>query len=399
MHNVEMTSNLDCFIHPSKNRMSGPWRVGSAIVCSRATSTAERDMASVQPPSGLPDYLGARLGASVEVIECKRTFPGASRETWLLQTLVNGDPQGFALRAEPGIGRSGGALTLKQEFEVYRRLYGTEVPVAEPLWYDEDVDFLDGRPHMLRRLVEGTTAVPGLTEQTSAGDALRRAVAYEVVEKLARLHSLDWRALGFGELLGAPESAADALRYELQSWIRRWDEACPYPDPVIEEAICWLAEHVPTDTPRVSLLKGNNGVGEEIWRGGRIIAMSDWELASLGDGAGDLQFSSGTLQLAPVEDVIAHYGRCMGSPVSLERLAFSAFLVWLKQWVCMRCYMFRSYMELDDPRITSLSFGVVYTRGAHRRLASCIGRNLVDAWRDLMTDEPAIYSGLEEQRK
>jgi aminoglycoside phosphotransferase (APT) family kinase protein len=34
-------------------------------------------------------------------------------------------------------------------------------------------------------------------------------------------------------------------------------------------------------------VKGNNGLGEEIWQGTRIVAMSDWELASIGDPAFD----------------------------------------------------------------------------------------------------------------
>jgi aminoglycoside phosphotransferase (APT) family kinase protein len=342
--------------------------------------------------------LAARLGAKVRVIECKRSFPGASRETWLLRTEVNGRPEGFALRVEPRVGRSGAALSCKQEYEVYRRLYGTAVPVAEPLWFDEGLDFLEGRAHMVRRLVEGSTVIPGLMEASAAGERLRKAVAFEVVEKLATLHQLDWQAVGFQEILDAPPSPSEALRHEFQSWVRRWDEACPYPEPEIEEAICWLAENVPTDTPRISLQKGNNGVGEEIWQNGKIIAMSDWELAALGDGAGDLQFSTGTLQLAPFDEVVAHYGRCMGQPVSPERLAFSSFLVWFKQWVCMRCYMYRSHMELGDPRITSLSFGILYARESHKRLVACIGRNIVDAWRELITDERAIYGGLEERR-
>ncbi|HKT73856.1 MAG TPA: phosphotransferase family protein [Steroidobacteraceae bacterium] len=333
----------------------------------------------------------------MKILEYKRSFPGASRETWLIQAQVAGRTEGLALRADPARGRPGAPLTLRQEFEVYRRLYGTDVPVAEPLWYAQDVEFLAGRPHMVRRMVDGTTAIAGLTAATAAGAQLRKTVAFEVVEKLACLHKLDWQALGFGELLGAPQSPALALRYELEAWIRRWSEACPYPDPVIEEAICWLSENVPTDTPRISLLKGNNGVGEEIWRDGRIVGMSDWELASLGDGAGDLQFSSGTLQLTSVDEVVAHYGRCVGQPVSPERLAFSAFLVWFKQWVCMRCYMYRSFMEQDDPRITSLSFGLLYTMEARKRLAACIGKNIVDAWRALMTDERAIYSSLEDR--
>jgi len=39
---------------------------------------------------------------------------------------------------------------LRQEYEVYRRLFRSEVPVAEPLWYDDSLDFVEGRPGEVR---------------------------------------------------------------------------------------------------------------------------------------------------------------------------------------------------------------------------------------------------------
>src|SRR5271154_5816038 len=98
----------------------------------------------------LPDYLGRELGAPVKIIECKQSFPGASRETWLIRAEVAGRAEGFALRIDPPFHAMAVPFSLKREYEVYARLYGTEVPVAEPLWYAENVAFGQGRPHMVR---------------------------------------------------------------------------------------------------------------------------------------------------------------------------------------------------------------------------------------------------------
>ena len=57
----------------------------------------------------------------------------------------------------------------------------------------------------------------------------------------------------------------------------------------------------------LSLLKGNNGIGEEIWPDGRIVALSDWELATIGDPALDWAFSQGLLTLHDVDDTLDHY--------------------------------------------------------------------------------------------
>jgi hypothetical protein len=155
---------------------------------------------------------------------------------------------------------------------------------------------------------------------------------------------------------------------------------------------------MPTDSPRISLVKGNNGVGEEIWQGERIVAMSDWELASLGDGVLDLGFSQGIMQLADFGEILRHYEQAVGSPVSPERLAFGGFLIWFKQIVCMMVYMYRPWLDGRSRRILGLTFGV-HAEGTRQRLAKCIGKNLFDAWRGLVSDEGSLYAGFSGGRK
>src|SRR6202011_5716019 len=103
-------------------------------------------------------------------------------------------------------------------------------------------------------------------------------------------------------------------------WRKCWERDRPGPDPVIEEALCWMQENIPTDTPFISLVKGNNGVGEEIFRDGKIVALSDWEGAALSDSVLDLFWAQGTLELTDFGDTIRHYEQCLGSKISLERM-------------------------------------------------------------------------------
>ena len=343
-------------------------------------------------------YLSSRLEAPVSIRSMKQTFPGASRETWLIQAEVGKELQGFALRVD----LPGGdcvPLSLRREYEVYSRLYGSSVPVAEPLWYDEKIDFVEGRPHMVRRLVEGSTNIPGLSDATTEGAELRKRVAFECMEKLALVHLLDWKAIGLHDVLPEPPSAAEALATEFALWRGYWDEKNPYADPVLEEALCWLSEHIPTDTPRISLVKGNNGVGEEIFVGDKIIAMSDWELASLGDSALDIGWSQGTLQLADSGEILRHYEQCLGAKISLQRLAFSMFLIWLKQLVCVKAYMYPNYTAGRSRRIIDLTFGLVHAEGTLDRLAKCIGKDIVEAWLEVSGQERSIYATFGGKKK
>jgi hypothetical protein len=192
----------------------------------------------------------------------------------------------------------------------------------------------------------------------------------------------------------APKSAREAFAHEFAFWRDRWRELRPYAAPVIDEAISWLSENIPHDTPRISLLKGNNGVGEEIWRDGRIAALCDWELASLSDGALDLAFSQGTLSLSDFDSVMTHYGRCVGAEVSPQRLAFAHFFIWFKQYVCGSCYMYRPWLEQKRKEPYMLSFGLVTNALTARRVSHCIGRDLVEAFMELAGHESSYYRGI-----
>ena len=336
------------------------------------------------------DYLSRRLGTELTLRNFKQTFPGVSRETLLVFAATpSGEAQNFAVRLDYPWGGSC-PFSLRHEWQTYERLWRSPVPVAEPLWYDEGIDFADGRPHMVRRLVDGSMSVQGLTENSEAGRQVRRRVALECAEKLALVHSLDWKRYGFDAYMDVPADPVDALRGELRAWRTRWRERRPGPYPIIDEAVCWLDETLPRETPRLSLIKGNNGIGEEIFQGEKIVAMSDWELSAIGDGVLDLAFSQGTLTLGDFGETLRHYETCVGSPVSAERLAGGAFVTWFKMLVCAINYMAKHELDGIDPRIANLSFGIVVAKGLEQRLGQCIGKNLVDAW-SLLSGEQSSY--------
>jgi aminoglycoside phosphotransferase (APT) family kinase protein len=80
----------------------------------------------------------------------------------------------------------------------------------------------------------------------------------------------------------------------------------------------------------VRLCKGTNGHGEEVWRAGRIVALSDWELAAIGDPAYDF---AQIQELVPeivrdgrriwgMTEALEHYRACGGPPVTLGRIDF-----------------------------------------------------------------------------
>ena len=339
-------------------------------------------------------YFTAQLGSRVCIKKNMQSFPGASRETHIIIAEVDGQEQGFTLRVDPPSG-GGSPFSLKREFGIYQCLWDSPVPVAEPLWYDDNLDFAQGRPHMVRRLVEGGTSIAGLTDQTKEGARLRREVSRNHIEHLAQLHLMDWKQHGLSEIVSVPQSAPAAFSHDLDIWKKFWLEGRTEPIPLMTEAIHWMEENIPTDTTRISLVKGNNGVGEEIFRDNRIVALSDWEMACLADGAMDLACSQGTLDLDNFADAIKYYGELVGEEISPQRLAFSDYLATLKYMVCCETLFVRNFLEGRDSRIVAPTFAVVCQK-LMENFTNSIGKDMVSAHQDVFGRFRAHYADIVE---
>lgn len=241
----------------------------------------------------LASYLSHRLasGRSVTIDELTKYPRGVSRETWFVTYSIHGDDG--VLRSSVVFRRdlAGGSvcpMPLRTEYEIYRRLEHSAVPVAPVLWFEDDQDWLaGGRPFYVRRHVAGEWDIPDFTNPSPAFDELRLATSKEHLRKLALVHTCDWEQLGFGEIMTVPSGVDTCATNAIDRLVAQLEAFQLEPFPIVEEALGWLRANAPADAPRVSLLKGTNGLGEEVFRDGEIVAMSDWELASLGDPASD----------------------------------------------------------------------------------------------------------------
>lgn len=242
----------------------------------------------------LESYLRHRLdGAEAVTIQDLTKYPrGVSRETWFVTcsvaTSAGGSREQSLVFRRDLPGGSVCPATLRFEYEIYHRLGASAVPVAPVLWYEDDQEWLaGGREFYVREHVDGHWEIPDVTNPRPEFDDLRIAVSKEHLRKLALVHTLDWEALGFGDIMRVPPSVDACATTALDRLVGDLERFQLEPFPVVEEAVGWLRAHAPGGAPRISLLKGTNGLGEEVFRDGEIVAMSDWELASLGDPASD----------------------------------------------------------------------------------------------------------------
>ncbi len=103
---------------------------------------------------------------------------------------------------------------------------------------------------------------------------------------VARVHGLDWRALGLG-FLGVPASARVGLLGEIEVIARRAVSFGCGEDALLALARDRLRETAPSDG-RLALCQGDINVFNYLFRGGQVVGVVDWEQARISDPRSDV---------------------------------------------------------------------------------------------------------------
>ena len=162
-----------------------------------------------------------------------------------------------------------------REAEVVRRLAASTVPVPRVVGVEADADVL-GAPFAVLEWVDA----PHMGEAGAGGSF----GAYAAM--VARIHALDWRALGL-DFLGVPASAAAATRAELELVAVRAARFPGADDPLLTRARDLLREAIPEDG-RLALCQGDINVFNYLFRDREVVAVVDWEQARIGDPRSDV---------------------------------------------------------------------------------------------------------------
>jgi aminoglycoside phosphotransferase (APT) family kinase protein len=269
--------------------------------------------------AALEGYLARRLPALAGPLEVRQFRGGQSNPTYYVRA-----PGGeFVLRRKPPGKLLPSAHAVEREYRVIAALQGTGVPVPRALLLCEDAAVI-GTPFYLMSYVPGRVmpelALPGLAP------AERRALWDDAVAVLARLHQVDWRAVGLGDF-GKP---GNYYARQIHRWVGQYRASETETIPAMERLIAWLPAHVPAEDT-TTLVHGDFRIGNTIVHPTepRIVAVLDWELATLGHPLGDLAYlctafrmpagidGLGGLDLAalgiPSEaEVVDRYGRLTG---------------------------------------------------------------------------------------
>lgn len=121
-----------------------------------------------------------------------------------------------------------------------------------------------------------------------AGDRdLPRKIGERLVDTLVELHAIDLDHSGL-IALGKP---ANFVRRQVDGWTRRWERARIDDLPAMDELARWLLARLPRESARPALIHNDyklDNVMLEAENPERVVALLDWEMATIGDPLIDL---------------------------------------------------------------------------------------------------------------
>lgn len=177
------------------------------------------------------------------------------------------------------------AHDMTREHKVLSGLSGTPVPVPRPLALCTDRDVL-GAPFYVMQHVDGVIVSRGLPPGFADSAADRRALAWGLVDVLADLHAVDPAAVGLAEF-GRPEGF---LARQVSRWTRQWAASRDRDRPLVDRLAAELAASVPV-APSGPIVHGDYRLDNCLLdpdTPGRIRAVLDWEMSTLGDPLADV---------------------------------------------------------------------------------------------------------------
>lgn len=204
-------------------------------------------------------------------IESVRPIPeGHSGFTYF----VTADRGDYVLRLPPPGARIAGTADVMRQGRVMAALHEAGLPTpAIPIICSDPV--VDGRPFVLMERVEGERIEETAATQTP------RDIAANAIEVLKRMQSLPIERTGIGDEEAIP------LRVEMMRWAMLMQRAPEELTTRAAELGGLLAGQIPSERS-ATLVHGDFHYGNMLFRGARVVAVLDWEIAEIGQPLLDL---------------------------------------------------------------------------------------------------------------
>lgn len=214
----------------------------------------------------LAEFLTSQAGSPVEVRDSRLRDSTYSRLSYAVDTSAGP----LVVRVEQGVAPAGSS---GEELRLMQSLRKAGYPVANARWSEPTGDVL-GRPF----IVIDDPGVEPVDEQS-----VNEAAATAFVKAIATLHRLDLSHLPAAD----PDQAIHA---QIERW-RGVGKSVGGPRvPVLDAIEIWLHQNAPLDK-KVAIVHGAPRPGNLLIADGELVALTDWEVAHVGDPAEDWSYN------------------------------------------------------------------------------------------------------------
>jgi len=230
----------------------------------------------------LRPFLEAALPGASGPVTALQFRKGHSNLTYLVRL---GEREAVLRRAPFGV-KARNAHDMRREFQLLSALQGAYARAPRPIAFCDDESVMGAKFYLMERvrgvIVRGDGAGSGL----SLTPELLRATSTALVDNLADLHAVDLQRSGLGAM-GRPEGY---VARQVKGWTERYLAARTDEIAEMEAIAAWLARNMPPESGAALIhndYKYDNVVLDPA-DPTRIIAVLDWEMATIGDPLMDL---------------------------------------------------------------------------------------------------------------
>lgn len=227
------------------------------------------------------DYLRGELPGTDRPLTVRQFGGGAANLTYLLDY---GEHQ-YVLRRPPLGPVAKSAHDMGREYRVLSVLYKAFPYAPRAFLYCEDTGII-GAPFFIMERKRGIVVRRSIPDAFAGVEDAPRRMSEALVDVLAQFHAVDYRALGLQDL-GRPAGFVDR---QIEGWYKRWHAAKSEESPQMETVYTWLKENRPP-TSAFSLVHNDYKLDNVMLRRddpGKIVAVFDWDMCTLGDPLADL---------------------------------------------------------------------------------------------------------------
>ncbi|MGY1916578.1 phosphotransferase family protein [Blastococcus sp. SYSU DS0973] len=237
-------------------------------------------------PAVVGPYLATALGDERwRSVRIELIAAGMSNLTYVVTPEGGPADAAVILRRPPTGAVLATAHDMAREHRVISALEPTPVPVPRTLHLCTDTEVL-GAPFYVMERVVGVHVTREMPAGYADAPEQRRAIGDALVDTLGALHGVDPAAVGLADF-GRPEGF---LARQVRRWTTQWEATRDRDRPDLDALAARLAETVP-DTQRPGITHGDYRLDNCLLdpdTPGRIAAVLDWEMSTLGDPLTDL---------------------------------------------------------------------------------------------------------------